>query len=72
MPLIKTEAVAKRNGIFSNLQANPTAQIINCELLVTLLVEVDNGTIGNRAEPVIPEHCLIQKIRFQHEQHGFS
>jgi len=71
MTLIEPEAVTERNGIFSNLQSNTNAQIINRELLLTFLIEVDNGTIGNSAESVVSVHCLFEKIRFQHEQYGF-
>jgi len=72
MTLIEPKAVTERNGIFSNLHSNTNAQIINRELLVALLFKVDNGTIGNRAESVIPVHCLFQKSRFHHEEHGLS
>jgi len=71
MTLIEPEAVTERNRIFNNLQSNTNAQIINRELLLTFLIEVDNGTIGNSAESVVPVHCLFEKTRLQHEQHGF-
>lgn len=64
MTLLEPKAVTKRNGVFSNFQSNTNSQIINRELLVAVLFKVDDGTIGNRAESVIPVHCLFQKIRF--------
>ena len=63
---------AQWNRIALDLEPDPNAQVINCEMSTTLVVEVDHVAVFSLAEVIVSRHRLFQQVRIQHQQHSFS